>query len=123
MVRPMALRWNFRLGPIQFTSPVGLIGTSFLAGMVLCCCGAGIVAAVSDDPVSPPPVVPVVETVTPTPEPEPTETEPTEAAEQLGDRPVTAGAFCDTAGQTGVTAKGTAMVCRGPGDLRWRRPL
>ncbi|TDC42094.1 excalibur calcium-binding domain-containing protein [Micromonospora sp. KC213] len=43
------LRWNFRLGPLQFNSPVGVIGGSVLAGIVLCCCGAGIVGAINDD--------------------------------------------------------------------------
>lgn len=30
------------------------------------------------------------------------------------------GAYCSPAGATGVTAKGTAMVCKGPGRDRWR---
>jgi len=34
---------------------------------------------------------------------------------------VTPGAFCDREGAQGVTESGTPMVCKGPGELRWRR--
>src|SRR5688500_10900268 len=100
------MRWNIRLGPLQLTSPVGVIGFAFIIGVVLCCCGAGFLGACLDDDKAPAPAVPVVETSTPgTPSPKPTKAR----------RVVTPGAYCDTAGATGVTATGRPMVCRGPG--------
>lgn len=116
------VRWNFRLGPLQLTSPFGMVSAAGVAGLVLCCCGAGIIGASNDSPDKPPPAVTVVETPAPA---TPDATEPAEAAEPAetaAARPVTAGAFCDTAGETGATKAGTKMVCRGPGDLRWRKP-
>lgn len=122
----MAMRWNFRVGPLQLTSPVGVISGSVIAGFVLTCCGAGIIGAFSDSPDSPPPAV--VETSAPatpdtSPSAEPTEqAEPTEPAGTAAPtRIVHAGAFCSHEGDVGVTTAGAAMVCRGPGDLRWRK--
>ncbi|MFI6266156.1 hypothetical protein [Micromonospora sp. NPDC051006] len=77
--------------------------------------------AMEDSPDSPTPPSSVVETSAPAATPTRTKA-PATSATSSAPRLVTAGAFCDTAGQTGVTKGGTAMVCKGPGDLRWRRP-
>jgi hypothetical protein len=59
----------------------------------------------------------------PKPKPKPTperSTEPEEPSEPSVRRGVHPGAFCSPAGAPGVTSKGTAMVCKGPGQPRWR---
>lgn len=114
----MSARWNFRLGPLQFTSPVGAAGTSFVIALVLCCCGGGIIGMVTDDELAP---QPVVATTAPASSAPPSPTRKPSPSPTTGRKVVTAGAFCDHAGATGVTKAGTAMVCTGPGDLRWRR--
>lgn len=117
----MRARWNFRLGPLQFTSPVGVISlVAIVAALGLCCC-AGVIGSASDD-TAPDPTPAVIETSAPTDPEQTPPAEPEDPVEPAERAVVTAGAFCDTAGEVGVTKTGTAMVCRGPGDLRWRRP-
>lgn len=113
------VRWNFHIGPLQFTAPVG---AASVAALLLCCCGSSIFGAFHDTPETAPPAAPVVETsAAPTDAIE--SAEPTQpAATKRPARIVHAGAYCDHAGAVGVTKAGAAMVCRGPDDLRWRRP-
>ena len=59
----------------------------------------------------------------PKPKPKPTperSTEPEEPSQPSVRKGVHPGAFCSPAGARGVTSKGTAMVCKGPGQPRWR---
>lgn len=115
------VRWNFRLGPLHFSSPVGVAS---VAVIVLCCCGSGIAGKFMDDPSdTSPPAVPVVETsAARTPAASPSAKPTPQAKSPAPSRIVTAGAYCHSAGEAGVTKAGSPMVCRGPGDLRWRRP-
>jgi Protein of unknown function (DUF1524) len=53
---------------------------------------------------------------TPTPKSEP-KSEPSRPSVRRGVHP---GAFCSPAGAVGATTKGTPMVCKGPGQPRWR---
>jgi hypothetical protein len=53
---------------------------------------------------------------TPTPKVE-LKSEPSPPSVRRGVHP---GAFCSPAGALGATAKGTSMVCKGPGQPRWR---
>jgi hypothetical protein len=53
----------------------------------------------------------------PTPEPESESDEPSEPSVRKGVHP---GAFCSPAGRLGMTNRGTPMVCKGPGQPRWR---
>ena len=39
-------RWNFRTGPVQFTSAFGILSLLLVAGLVLfCCCGSWLLGA------------------------------------------------------------------------------
>ncbi|MEU5939420.1 hypothetical protein ABZ807_09535 [Micromonospora sp. NPDC047548] len=42
----MTPRWNFRLGPIQFTGAFGALSWGIVAVVVLICCCAGIIGTV-----------------------------------------------------------------------------
>ena len=72
------------------------------------------------------PVAPPPPDVAPEPEPEPVvqpAPPPVPAAHTQAIPTVRQGDPCPTSGERGVTAKGRAMVCSGPGDgrTRWRR--
>ncbi len=60
-------RWNFRIGPLQITSPVGVISIAVIVLLIIiCCCGSWVVGKTSDD-------------VSPTPSAAPSRTTPTPA--------------------------------------------